>query len=80
MERIEFTIDAQGGVRAIYSDALAPLMELGQAEVKRASHVEPGEGGWIADLSPVGGPCLPATKLRAEALAREVEWLRENYL
>jgi hypothetical protein len=31
---------------------------LGCTSIARASHVEPCEGGWFADMSPVGGPVL----------------------
>lgn len=82
MTRLELVINTDGTARAIYSDALAPLLaSLGpSAEVTRASHVEPCLGGWGADLSPVGGPVLGPFSLRAEALAAEVEWLREHVL
>jgi len=48
-------VDASGRVRAVYSEAV-DFELLGQVAIKRASHVEPDEGGrWWADLSPVDG-------------------------
>ena len=67
-----------GTVRYIYSDDLhAALSPLGESTIRRASHVEPDEGGggWAADMGPVGGPVLGPFASRREALAREVEWL-----
>ena len=69
-------------MRFIYNDELTELLNNGEAQVRRASHVEPitinNETWWQADLSPVGGPKLPAKKLRKEALQAEVEWLNDN--
>lgn len=66
-----------GGLSFIYSDALVELLNLGDATVTRASHVEPAAGGWTADMSPVGGPVLGPFRLRQEALDAEVSWLQE---
>lgn len=35
---------------------------------------------WVADLSPVGGPCLGPFKDRTRAIDAEVMWLNENFL
>ncbi len=75
------TIDPGGTIRFIYSDGLAPLLEEGEAVTTRASHVEPAPGGgWIADMSPVGGGTLGPFGLRQQALDAEVAWLNENFL
>lgn len=74
------TIDPDGVLRCIYADDLLPVLQLGAAEVKRASHVEPGSGGWWADLSPVDGPLLGPFALRSAALDAEVAWLESNVL
>lgn len=75
----EVMIGADGRVRVIYSDSLATVLPaLGRVEIARASHVEPGEGGWIADMSPVGGELLGPFALRSEALAAEVRWLLDH--
>lgn len=75
------SIDTSGTIAAIYSDALLPLMDAGISTVRRASHVEPAEaGGWLADLSPVGGPTLGPFRERAAALAAEVAWIEEHVL
>jgi hypothetical protein len=68
-------ISRKGTITAIYSDELAGLIDQGRAEIRRASHVEPTEGGWAADLAPVGGPILGPFKLRQDALQAEVAWL-----
>ena len=76
-------IDDQGIVHFIYDDDLTCLMQMGKAEIHRASHVEPtplGQRGWIADMSPVNGPMLGPYKLRAQALVAEREWLEANVL
>jgi hypothetical protein len=76
---INVNIDSTGTARFIWNDDLAGLLEHGDARVVRASHVEPDDrGGWLADMSPSGGPVLGPFKLRAEALVAEVGWLRTN--
>lgn len=74
------TISPSGALRFVYSDSLAPMLELGQPTIRRASHVEPEPGGrsWQADLSPVSGPVLKGFSLRQDALDAEVAWLRKN--
>ena len=79
-------IDPEGRLSFVYADDLAGLCDLGPADVRRASHVEPADGadgmfgGWTADLSPVGGPALGPFADRGAAVAAEVEWLQANYL
>ena len=69
----------EGQIRFIYDDDLTALMEgQGQTTTKRASHVEPCDGGWLADMSPVHGPVLGPFARRDEALAEEVKWLNKN--
>jgi len=75
---MQIIIEPGGQVRHIYADDLAALASLGEARTARASHVEPTDGGWAADLTPVGGPVLGPFPLRAEALAAEVAWLEEH--
>jgi len=67
-----------GQMRFIYSDNLIPLIKQGTSKTNRASHVEPCENGWQADLSPVNGPVLGPFHLRVDALKAEIEWLREH--
>lgn len=72
-----------GTVRYIYSDDLhAAMAPLGESRIRRASHVEPDEGGggWLADMAPVGGPVLGPFASRREALAREVAWLTDHWI
>ena len=73
-----------GVVSFIYGDKMKPFLELGKAEVKRASHVEPIQTTdgvkWQADMSPVGGPLLEPCDTREEALGAEVVWLNTNKL
>jgi hypothetical protein len=79
MSSSEIRVTFSGGrVRAIYNDALAPLLTEGDFTVTRASHVEPAPGGWTADMGPVGGPVLGPFALRETALAAETDWLRTN--
>lgn len=70
------TVDPDGRLHFLWDDRLAPLAALGTAQVRRASHVEPAEGGgWMADLSPSGGPVLGPFPLRGEALNAERAWI-----
>lgn len=76
-------IRKDGTIVGIYSDEI-PFREIaaqlgGGLSIKRASHVEPRDDGrWEADLSPSQGPMLGPFDLRQQALAAEVEWLRDN--
>jgi hypothetical protein len=76
----DLVIDENGQLQFIYSDELSELLNLGRASVRRVSHVEPAVGGgWTADLSPVEpGVVLGPFGLRSEALAAEIEWLKER--
>lgn len=62
-------------IRFVYSDDMLGLLGQGKSQIQRASHVEPGAGGWQADMSPVNGPVLGPFATRTEALQHEVEWL-----
>ena len=77
---MEFVFELNGEGRCIYSDYI-PIRELGDVCIQRASHVEPNSHGeWVANLSPMEGPELGPFSKRTDALAAEVEWLRENWL
>lgn len=79
---MDFTVRIENGhLQFVYDDALVDLLDEGAAVVTRASHVEPVPGGWVADMGPVDGPVLAAAcpfRTRAEALAAERAWLREE--
>lgn len=82
MTRHEVLVAPDGALRFIYSDALAgALAKLGPQVTRRASHVEPLDGGdfarqgWRADMAPVGGPVLGPFPTRALALEAEADWL-----
>lgn len=73
----DITIMPNGEARFIWSDDLAPVAELGNASIERASHVEPtADGQWESDMAPVGGPVLGPFRLRSEALEAEVAYLK----
>jgi hypothetical protein len=73
------TIRPDGSLAFIYADELRGLLDTGDAQVRRASHVEPTEGGdWTADMGPMDGPVLGPFRTRAEALAAETEWLHAH--
>lgn len=82
MSDISLTIHPDGSIGTIHDDALADLYDEGTTEIRRASHVEPVNGGeqvnWVADLAPVNGPMLGPHRLRSEALQAEVDWLKAN--
>lgn len=66
---------SDGTAITLYTETLE-LSGLGRLSHRRASYVEPvGNGKWIADLSPVGGPTLGPFNRRSEALEAEGEWL-----
>ena len=75
---MELMVDAGGGVRCIYEEAL-DLREIGRLSITRASHGEPdAEGYWWADMGPVDGPVLGPFRSRMEALGAERGWLAEH--
>jgi hypothetical protein len=62
-------------ITTIYSDDI-DFDDIGKATIKRASHIEPHpDGGWTADMSPVGGPTYGPFPRRSDALAAELAWL-----
>lgn len=66
-----------GDAQCVYDEKI-DLTQLGQVDIKRASHVEPdpdSPGRWYIDLTPVSGPKIAGFATRAEALAAEVAWL-----
>lgn len=70
----DIVIDPDGTTRFIYSDDLAQVFAGEAQETRRASHVEPHptKPGWLADMSPSGGPVLGAS----DAVDR-IEWTEE---
>ena len=73
-------VKPDGTVKAIYDEAI-DLAVLGKPTITRASHVEAdGQGRWLADLTPVGGPVLGAFDRRSEALEAETAWLERHWL
>jgi hypothetical protein len=71
----------QCGVGSRRGSILPPEHSLGRLTITRAGHVEPdARGGWLADLSPVGGPALGPFSRRSEALAAEQLWLEKCLL
>lgn len=75
-QELKFAVEADGAVVTIYDDCHADLFDESSVTVTRASHVEPSEGGWSADMTPVGGSILGPYRLRQEALDAEVEYLK----
>ena len=69
-----------GNARAIYDDALIGILEsVGNLVVRRASHVEPLDGGgWGVSMAPCGGGLLGPYRTRCEALAEEIKWLETH--
>ena len=73
----EIEIKIKGNqIRFIYNDDLN-FSEQGKILTKRASHVEPYQNGWGADMSPINpnAPVLGPFKTRREALKAEHDWL-----
>ena len=77
---MELIIERSGDLRCVYAETI-DLHSLGRQNISRASHVEPDFAGrWIADLTPVYGPMLGPFDKRTDALAAEVQWLRDHWL
>jgi hypothetical protein len=72
-------IDTRAGVRCLYTEEL-PLASLGTLSIRRASHVEPEDDGWYADLSPLHGPKLGPFAKRSQALHAEEAWIEASGL
>ncbi len=68
----------EGEIRFIHQDDLAEAFQAGKVVTRRASHVEPGNGGWNVDLRPVNGPLLGPFRRRDTALQAEANWLRQH--
>jgi len=68
-------IATDGEIRFLFDDSLASLLAIGEAQIRRASFVEPTGTQWLADLSPVDGPLLGPFDKRSQALAAEAAWL-----
>jgi hypothetical protein len=77
---MQLLITPMGQIRCLYSEAIE-LSSLGTLSITRGSHVEPNDAGqWLADLAPVGGPCLGPFSSRSEALRAEADWLEKHWL
>jgi hypothetical protein len=77
---MDLRIDSRGQVTCLYGETI-DLRSLGRLSIRRASRVEPDDGGqWWADLGPLGGPRLGPFRRRSEALDAEVAWIEENVL
>ncbi|MHB8736460.1 MAG: hypothetical protein ACYC6M_14250 [Terriglobales bacterium] len=77
---MQLRIDPGGQVRCLYSEAIE-LALLGTLTIRRASQVEPDEGGrWWADLTLLDGPRLGPYPRRSAALQAEEDWLNEHVL
>jgi hypothetical protein len=89
--KLRVRVGEDGALSFIYDDRLACLLALGPSSTTRASHVEPAAGdgvrtvtgGWIADMSPSGGPVLRQSNgepflTRQHALDAERAWLIDN--
>lgn len=74
-------VSADGKLTFVYDDDCAELLREGNAQVTRASRIEPWgqQGGeWFAEI--YGGPTLGPFALRREAIAAEVAWIEGNLL
>jgi hypothetical protein len=77
----KIAIRPDGKIEFLYKDDLRNLLNIGRAEISRASTVEPtSDNRWLVDLSPIGGPKLGPFKDRQKALDEEVRWVEKNYL
>jgi hypothetical protein len=76
-ETVTLVIDGDA-IRYVHDDDIVEtLAEIGPRSTRRASTVEPDGDGWIADMTPVGGPVMRGPR-RADLIASEVKWLEAN--
>ena len=80
MTTLDLFVTNRGDIICLYDDVLHEELSrfMGRSVITRASHVEPSDGGWTADMGPSGGPVLGPFNTRKEALNREREWLCQN--
>ena len=71
-------IDCEGVLRFVWDDSLAELMAEGNGRIERASHIEPRGAEWFVDLRPLKGPVRGGFLLRSDAIAFELDWIREK--
>jgi hypothetical protein len=77
---VELVVAPDGTATCIYFEDL-DLANLGEVQIRRASHCEPDEYGcWWADLWPVVGPRLGPFTKRSDSVEAEVQWLRSYWL
>ena len=77
---MQLIVQVDGSLKCVYGEAI-DLHALGHVSISRGSHVEPNSAGqWLADLSPVSGPCLGPFPARSQALDAEREWLEAHWL
>jgi hypothetical protein len=75
---MELFITRTGQVCCLYGEDL-DLRAVGSLTIRRASRVEPTDGGgWTAELSPIGGPTLGPYSQRSQALAAEARWIEDR--
>ena len=89
----DILVGEDGHISYVYSDRLDAIFSDVPRETVRASHVEPHREGWVADMSPSGGPFLFADgewsgkgpflhltpfATRQAALDAERAWLRKE--
>ncbi len=80
MTEIAIIVVPTGLLRMVYDDRF-DARAVGEATIKRGSHVEPTpDGRWTADLHPVGGPVLGPFDRRSKALTAERAWLQQHWL
>lgn len=78
----------EGKITSLYEDGSSPsiLEKLGgEAEIRRASHVEASEGKlknieFNVDLSPSKGPTISGFSSYKEAVSAEIHWINQNVL
>lgn len=63
-----------GSVQGLYNEKI-DFEEIGNISIKRASYVEPINGEWYADLSPINGVKLGPFKKRSDALQAEHQYI-----
>ena len=86
MQKI-INIKPGGLMEFVHDDRLRGLLHQGQAQIGRASTVEPGDPAkgqnplcWFTNLAPISGPLLGPFQTRSEALGQEQEWINLYHL
>jgi hypothetical protein len=69
-----------GEIKYLYNETIN-LNSLGEADIQRASYVEPSDDKWYVDFSPIGeDKIIKGFGTRSEAIKYEIKYIENNIL